>query len=76
MSTTARKARKRAGIPFTPRPKFATPIYERAIPEHFDKKAMDSRPSKRVLRRRIQWMEIIAGTWRGNSRDRSAAVTA
>lgn len=32
MSTTARKARKKAGIPFTPKaPKVATPLIERAF---------------------------------------------
>lgn len=32
MSTTARKARKRAGIPFTRTPRTATPVADRALP--------------------------------------------
>ena len=32
MSTKARKARKRAGIPFVKAPKVGTPLEERAVP--------------------------------------------
>lgn len=63
MSNTARKARKRAGIPFERAPKKATPILERFIPMTFDP-LHGLRTSARKVRRNA---DQYAATRRGFS---------
>lgn len=57
MANTDRKARKRAGIPFTKTSKVLTPPEERSVPEVYDRNGRKSgisflHPSKRALARR------------------------
>lgn len=49
MSNTARKARKKAGIPFVRQPKVGTPPEERSVPWLQTKQGM--KPSGRAVRR-------------------------
>ena len=57
MSTTERKARKKAGIKFTKAAKTPTPLDERAVPQAFDRNGRTNgiavqHASKRALKRR------------------------
>jgi len=51
MSTTARKARKKSGVPFVREQKVVTPPAERSIPLVADRRTNTYKPSNRALRR-------------------------
>lgn len=61
MSNTQRKARKRAGTPLIKAPKTGTPLEERIVPMHFDKRTSRNLQSNRYLKKLAGYKAIRDG---------------